>query len=320
MDSTREAGTEESGLEPVPLITVGVPVWNGERFLAKTLSALRDQELREIEVVIGDNASTDRTREIAEAFVAEDRRFSYLGSTENRGVPWNWNRLLDAATAPFFMWNAADDMVRPGHLLACRDALMRHPEASIAFSRVALIGEDDELLGEMDDNDLDFLSLSPSQRLDLFFLRRVYQVIGYGGVFRTTELREMGGHPDFYGADIALAVRMGVRAPWVQVPEQLFVARNHDGQANKLQGSDPVLQTRTYRAHRRPIAFPQWFLNHRLLVEAAATPGPLPERARSVAVVLRRWTVPNWRFFPFDIKRNVIRLARGRYPGNYHPR
>ncbi|NOV97439.1 glycosyltransferase [Isoptericola halotolerans] len=294
-----------------PVVTVGVPVWNGERYLAEALTALRDQDLADVQVVVSDNGSTDDTLEIARSFAATDDRFTVLHSDTNRGVTWNFNRVLAAAQAPLFMWNAADDVVRPGHLAQCRAALDRHPEATIAFSRVVLIGADGERLGERDDVDLDFLGVGPPERLHRFFVRQAYQVIGYGGVIRTEVLRSMGGHPDFYGGDMALAVRMALRAPWVQVPEQLYWARNHEEQTNKLQAADPVRQTRAYRSHRREIAFPQWYLNHRLLTEAATAPLGVRDRARAVRVVLRDWTVENWRFFPYDVKRNVQRVARG---------
>lgn len=301
-----------------PLLTVGVPVYNGARFLEQTLQGLADQDLADIEVIISDNGSTDATAEIAERFARLDPRFTVLRSEVNRGVPWNWNRVLEQARAPFFMWNAADDVVRPGHLARCRQALLDHPEASIAFSRVVLVDVDNVVVGEMDDDGLDFVSRSPSQRVDHFLDRHVYQVIGFGGVMRTPVIQAMGGLPAFYGGDIALGVAMAMRQPWVQVPEQLFYSRRHDAQTNKVQGCDVLDQVRTYDpAWTRPLAFPQWYLNHRLLVEAAGAPVPLLERGRAVGHVLRRWTVPNWRFFPFDIKRNVIRMTRGQYAGAF---
>lgn len=302
-----------------PLVTVGVPVYNGERYLERTLAALRDQDLEDIEVVVSDNGSVDGTVDIALAFARDDARFTVLRNDANRGVPWNWNRVLARARAPFFMWNGADDIVRPGHLSRCREALLACPEASIAFSRVVLIDADDAVVGEMDDVDLDFVRRGPADRVALFLDRRVYQVIGFGGVMRTDLLRSMGGLPGFYGGDIALGVKMAMRAPWVQVPEQLFVSRRHDQQTNKVQGGDVLVQVRTYDpAWSRPVAFPQWFLNYRILREAATAPVPPRERTRAVAQVLRLWTVRNWRFFPFDVKRNLIRLTTGEYVGAYH--
>lgn len=316
------AAGDESPTPPAqdvrPLVTVGVPVYNGARFLDQTLQALADQDLADIEVIISDNGSTDATVAIAEEYVQADPRFRIMRSKANRGVPWNWNQVLGQARAPFFMWNAADDVVRPTHLARCRQALLDTPEASIAFSRVVLVDVDDVVVGEMDDDGLDFVGRSPSQRVDHFLDRHVYQVIGFGGVMRTPTIRAMGGLPGYYGGDVALGVAMAMREPWVQVPEQLFLSRRHDAQTSKVQGGDVLDQVRAYDPQwSRPVAFPQWYLNYRLLVEAATAPAPVLERGRAVGHVLRRWTVPNWRFFPFDIKRNVVRLTRGRYAGAF---
>ena len=316
--STPPERSQPDGESTVPLLSVGVPVYNGARFLERSLQALADQDLTDIEVIISDNGSTDATAGIAQEFVRSDRRFRYLHSDRNNGVSWNYNRVLSLARAPFFMWNAADDVVRPGHLSRCRQALIAEPDASIAFSRVVLVDVDDEMVGEMDDSGLDFTTLSPSQRVELFLRRHVYQVIGFGGVFRTSVIQQMGGLPVFYGGDIALGVAMAMRHPWVQVPDQLYVSRRHDAQINKVQGGDVIEQMRTYDpGWTRPVAFPQWYLNHRLLVEALTAPAPLVERGRAARAVILGWTVPNWRFFPFDVKRNVVRVVRGGYTGAY---
>jgi len=296
--------------------TVGVPVRNGEEFLERTLRALQEQDLADIEVVVADNASTDRTRKIAEAVAEEDPRFTYLGARTNGGIPWNWNRTLARARAPYFMWNSADDMVRPRHLAACIEALEAHPAATVAFSRVLWCDPDDRVVGAMNDEGLDFLSLGPADRVALFFRRGVWQVVGWGGVYRTAALREQGGLPDYWGGDFALAVAMALRAPWVQVPEVGYLARRHPGQMTNLQASDPVEQTRAYRpAFHRPVAFPQWYMNARLLAEAVRGPVEAGERARAAAAVVRHWTLPDARSLGSDVKRSAIRLARGRGRG-----
>ncbi|MFE5334566.1 glycosyltransferase family 2 protein [Isoptericola sp. NPDC056573] len=292
--------------------TVGVPVRNGEEFLERTLRALQEQDLADIEVIVADNASTDGTRKIAEAVAEEDARFTYLGADTNRGIPWNWNRALARARAPYFMWNAADDMVRPRHLTSCVDALESHPAATVAFSRVLWCDPDDRVVGAMDDEGLDFLSRGPADRVGLFFRRGVWQAVGWGGVFRTTALRERGGLPDYWGGDFALGVAMAMRAPWVQVPEVGYLARRHPGQMTNLQARDPVQQTRAYRPHfHRPVAFPQWYMNARILTEALRAPAPPAERARAALAVARHWTVPDARSLGSDVKRSLIGVARG---------
>ncbi|WP_277209481.1 glycosyltransferase family 2 protein [Isoptericola croceus] len=306
--------TEPRGLEPPhPVVTVGVPVRNGEEFLERALRALQGQELTDIEVLVADNASTDDTRKIAEMVAAEDSRFRYLGADSNGGIPWNWNRLLAHARAPYFMWNSADDIVLPTHLSSCVRALESHPDATIAFSRVVLSDSDDKVVGSLDDEGIDFLSLRPSARVGLFFERQVWQVIGFGGVFRTETLRGLGGLPDYWGGDFGLAVAMALRAPWVQVPEIGFIERRHVGQMTNLQTSDPVAQTRVYRPRfGRSMAFPQWYLHGRVLAEAVRAPVPVLERARAISAVVRRWTIPGMRSLGYDIKRNLQRLADGR--------
>ncbi|NNC11883.1 glycosyltransferase family 2 protein [Planctomonas sp. JC2975] len=298
----------------VPRVSVGVPVYNGEEYLETALRALQKQTLREFEVIISDNASTDGSRAIAERFAVEDERFHVIGSMKNEGIPRNFNATLESAAAPLFMWNAADDFARPEHLEACCAVLDAHPEAWIAFSRIDAIDAEGRFLNSRDDENLDFGGLDASGRVDLFLRRQVYQVIGFGGVIRTDRLREYGGLPPFYGGDIVLGLGLAIKAPWIQVPRALYVRRMHEGQFGKSQGGDIATQIRHYDPSiRREYAFPQWYLNGRLIAEAAAATIPLSERLRAVASVLRRWTIPNWRFLPFDVKRNMIHLFRGQY-------
>ena len=303
---------------PLPELTVGVPVYNGARYLEQALTALRDQDLADIEVVVSDNASTDATGEIARSFAAADHRFRYVRSPVNQGVPRNFNRTLALARAPLFMWHAADDVVTPRHLVACRDALAAVPDADVAFPRVTLIGPDGEVVGHMDDEDITLRGLSPARRVDLLLRRSGCQAIAWGGVHRTAALRALGGHPDFFGGDMVLGLRSALRTEWVEVPERLFLCRRHDAQNSKAVGADPVVQARSFDpGFRRPVAFPQWYLTLRLLTEVAAAPASLAQRAAAVGVVMRRWTLPEWRMLAYDVKRNAIRLRRGSYEGAY---
>lgn len=303
---------------PAPLVSVGVPVYNGDLYLEEALTALRDQDLRDIEVIVSDNGSTDETGKIARAFAEADPRFRYVRSEQNRGVPWNFNRVLDLARAPLFLWNAADDVVEPQHLVRCREALLAHPEAAIAFPRVTLVDAAGDVVGYMDDEDLSYLGLAPAERVDQLLRRESWQAIAWGGVLRTDALRAMGGHPRFFGGDIVLGIRSALRAEWVVVPERLFRCRRHDNQNSKAVGADPIVQVRSYDpAFRRPVAFPQWYLASRMMAETLAAPLPPADRARALASVVRRWTVPQWRLLAYDVKRNAIRLRRGQYQGAY---
>ena len=93
-----------------PKVTIGMPVYNGEKFLYNSLKSLISQSFSNFELLISDNASTDRTSQICEEFARKDQRIKYFRQTENIG-PWrNFKFLLDKAHTEYFMWSAADDV------------------------------------------------------------------------------------------------------------------------------------------------------------------------------------------------------------------
>lgn len=108
-----------------PLITLGLPVFNGEAYLAGAIEALLAQSFGAFELVISDNGSTDRTCAIAGAAAARDPRIRYVRQEQNRGALWNFRHVLDLARTPYFMWRAHDDVASPAFLGQALDALMR---------------------------------------------------------------------------------------------------------------------------------------------------------------------------------------------------
>ena len=77
-----------------PIVSIGVPVYNTERYIAGTLDSLLAQTFPDFELIISDNASTDGTREICESYAARDRRIRYIRQSENIGLPRNWNAVV----------------------------------------------------------------------------------------------------------------------------------------------------------------------------------------------------------------------------------
>ena len=90
-----------------PIVSIGLPVYNGENYLEETLLAIRDQTFTEFELIIADNASTDRTAEICRDHAAHDGRIRYVRNAENVGAAANHNLVLELTRAPLFKWQAA---------------------------------------------------------------------------------------------------------------------------------------------------------------------------------------------------------------------
>lgn len=117
-------------------VTIGVPVFNEAERLPRCLDLLRAQTFTDFEVLIFDNASEDATGEIAKAFCAGDRRFSYVRQTTNRGAIGNFSDALHAAQSPYFMWRAADDSADLDYLEVLHGLLAADPTKRLAVGRV----------------------------------------------------------------------------------------------------------------------------------------------------------------------------------------
>ena len=72
-----------------PPVTIGLPVYNGEKFLRQALDSLLGQTMGDFELIICDNASSDATGQICRAYARADRRVRYYRNATNIGAPRN---------------------------------------------------------------------------------------------------------------------------------------------------------------------------------------------------------------------------------------
>ncbi|MFH1619526.1 MAG: glycosyltransferase family 2 protein [bacterium] len=122
-----------------PLVTIGLPVYNGEKYLAQALASLLAQSFTDFELIISDNGSSDGTGAICEAFEKQDKRIRCFRQPNNRESLWNFNFVLEQAQGKYFMWAAHDDLWDKDWIAA----LLRNFKdgASISFGHVVNIDE-----------------------------------------------------------------------------------------------------------------------------------------------------------------------------------
>jgi glycosyltransferase involved in cell wall biosynthesis len=209
----------------VARVGIGLPVWNGERFLEQTLTALLDQTFTDFELVIADNASTDRTEKICRSFAVRDERIRYHGAAVNHGAAWNFNRAFTLTTSELFKWSAYDDLCEPTFLERGVAALDAALGAVLAYPRTRLIDEDGVIVGDHEDN-LALTEPTPHERL-----ARLVPALGYAnpvyGVVRSSALQQtrlLGAYPS---ADYVLLVELALLGEFVELPEKLFLRRIH---------------------------------------------------------------------------------------------
>ena len=96
-----------------PKITIGLPVYNGAKFIHNAISSLLKQSYTNFELLISDNASTDQTESVCRNFAKMDKRIKYTRHETNRGYVWNFSSVLQQADTEYFMWAGADDVWHP---------------------------------------------------------------------------------------------------------------------------------------------------------------------------------------------------------------
>lgn len=104
-----------------PFVSIGMPVYNGARYIRQALDSLLAQDYENFELIISDNASTDRTQEICLEYAARDKRIRYYRNQTNMGL-WNANRVFELSSGEYFMWAAHDDYWDPRYVRSCIEA------------------------------------------------------------------------------------------------------------------------------------------------------------------------------------------------------
>jgi len=130
-----------------PLVSIGLPVFNEGRFIKQSLDALLQQDYKNIELIISDNASTDDTAQICQSYANKYSWIKYNRLKINQGPADNFNYVKEIASGQYFMWAAGHDLWSKNYISACVSLLESHPDAVIAYGSSHWINEDNESFG-----------------------------------------------------------------------------------------------------------------------------------------------------------------------------
>lgn len=122
-----------------PVVSIGLPVYNGEPHLRDALASLLGQSYRNIELIVSDNGSTDGSAQICREFAAGDERVRYFRQPRNLGAGYNFGFVLEQAVGEFFMWAACDDLWDPDWIAKLLSALAG--DAALAFGELRRVDE-----------------------------------------------------------------------------------------------------------------------------------------------------------------------------------
>lgn len=204
-----------------PLVSLGIPVYNGEPFVREALDGLLAQTYDNLELIISDNASTDRTREICQEYATRDRRVKYYRNPTDIGVHANYRRVVTLATGEYFMWAADDDLKPPDAIERCLNALSSNSRAVMAHGIVLVDvpGADD--LFEVP-NFIQASDTNAAVRIRLFTRGIGHNAMQYG-LYRLNALKQatLGSH---LGQDYLLCLQMCLlgEVEYVRAPVIIF--------------------------------------------------------------------------------------------------
>jgi glycosyltransferase involved in cell wall biosynthesis len=266
--------------ENKPLVSIGLPVYNGEKYLKQSIDSILDQTFTDFELIISDNASTDSTPEICHKVVTQDARVRYQRNTTNIGGANNANLTFKMARGKYFRWAAHDDICAPELLQKCVGALDLDPGVVIAYPMTWSMDEMGKVFNVS--SHIHAVSQKPHERFRKIACaddacEEIY------GVMRADILRKTRLLGSYTSSDRVLLTELSLYGQFSEVPEPLFYKRYHPGNVfldwrARMAWFDPRLMGK--------IVFPFWMQFMDYLVTITRVGLPVHERIRCYLAVI----------------------------------
>jgi glycosyltransferase involved in cell wall biosynthesis len=289
-----------------PLLSVGLFVYNGQSLIKESLDSLLGQTLRDFELIISDNGSTDGTEDICRKCAKLDSRIRYYRNHKNMGAAWNIRRVFGLARGKYFKWAACDDLCAPDFFKTCVDVLERDPSVVLAHSRTRIIDQRGTFLDNYHwpmktDSDSAVTRFSEMLLND----HLCFQIFG---VMRRKALLRIPPQGTYVNSDGVLLARMAFLGKFYEAPEYLFMTRRHEGQSSQ---TPPLrVKQRRFRLTNRfgtlpcpewwdpqkanRITFPEWRQLWEYFLSILRAPIRPTERLKSFALLVP-WTIKHFR-------------------------
>jgi len=202
-----------------PSVSIGMPVYNGAKYIREALDSLLAQTFVDFELIISDNASTDSTPDICREYAGLDARIRYVRQDENRGPLANFQFVFSEARGKYFMWAAHDDRWASTFLKRTVAVLERDAECGLVFSHYI------ERNLENGNEKFHRVKSSDSASLPFNYLTRMLHMCPslIYGLFRVNMIENMKLE-NFDFADVYFVSSLGLRATIRVIDDYLYIA------------------------------------------------------------------------------------------------
>lgn len=295
--------------ERMPRVSIGIPVYNGERYLPLALEAIRGQTFGDYEVIISDNASADGTEELCRSIAGEDARFRYIRHPQNLGAAPNFNCVVHEARAEYFKWATDDDLIAPTFLEVCVNALDEaHDDVVLVYPKTILIDEHGHEVTPYEDN-LDIRDPAPSARLRRY-LENYELSNAVHGLHRIAALRKTRLLGAYHSSDLVLLAEIVLEGEIWELPEPLFFRRWHDGMSRVANVTDVEVNEwfDTTKTVGHPMPRTRLFAEDTRSIVTADI--PVAERVKALWALGAVWGPQHWRTVGGEFKREIYKALR----------
>jgi glycosyltransferase involved in cell wall biosynthesis len=284
-----------------PKVSIGLPIYNGEKYLSASLISLLDQSFTDFEIVISDNASTDRSAEIVREFAKSDPRIRYYRNETNIGLTPNHNRVFELSSGEFFKWASHDDVYPREMLQRYVEVLEKAPPTvALVYSEFRIIdefGNRSEILSDA----IEKRDAPPHLRL-----KQVLTKMGhYSGVYaliRSEILRKTRLHGPFPDSDKVMIAELAMLGEIRLIKEPLFFLREHPGRSTRALKTPEARRAWMSPAEAKKSTFLSilWKSDLEVVRSAFRLPIPAGDKIRCLAVAMGcpvwrrilKWTFP----------------------------
>ena len=282
-----------------PLVSIGLPVYNGENFVAEAIQCVLSQTFSDWELVISDNASTDKTVHICREFADQDIRISLHQNQQNMGVSPNFNRVFWLSRGRYFKWISHDDLFAAEFVENCVRELEGDSRTVLAFPRTAYVGPDRQLLhrqtgslsivGPTPESRVIQLMKLESEGIDIFWSQY--------GLIRREVLEETHLMDPYNGSDQTLLMEIALKGNIVEVEKELFFRREHTAASTSIIKWTAKEKAKfVYAGDKRILVFPycRMLKEHLACLKNASISNK--GKMQCVAAVFKRF-LKQWKYF-----------------------
>lgn len=266
-------------------VSIGLPVYNGENFLATAVDSVLRQSFCDWELIISDNASTDGTERLCQDYAASEPRITYIRQPENVGAAPNFNATFHLACGEYFQWLAHDDYLHPQWLEKCVDVLDHNSEAELVYGQELGVDDAGAIMGKRP-----YLQANAQPTR----VARMYAILGNDrgspaifGLMRRATLQRTHLIGGYDASDQVLLVDLAMQGEFVELPDWLYFHREHD-QRSVNAYRDRHAANKWFATHNRgKTTFPEWRLMREYLRVIGRAPCGSGERWRCLMQFLR---------------------------------